>query len=100
MIEHLIITTLWIWGIHCLLSPDHEYLLHKVGDMLERNIGTWACKPLFLCPPCMSSIHGIFWGIVLYGVSFKVIVFVICLVGLNFIIKSFIYPEYEDTESN
>lgn len=88
----LVIGVLWTWGIHCLFSEG--YILEPVGLVIEKAIGTWACKPLFLCPPCMSSVHGIiifFWIVDLPW--YNVFVYVICLTGINFIIKEWLYLE-------
>jgi hypothetical protein len=94
MINNLLIATAWIWGVHCLFYEG--YLFEKLGNKLHDEVGDWICKPLFDCPPCMSSIHGVIFGIIFYGVSIKVIPFIICLCGINYVIKSFVYPEYED----
>lgn len=95
MVEQLIIASAWVWGVHCLFSEG--MILEKAGYTLERIIGTTICKPLFLCPPCQSSIHGLAFGLYFYGLSFQILIFIICLTGLNYAIKKIIYPDYEDT---
>lgn len=94
MIENIILISAWCWGVHCLFNED--YILGGIGLVIERTIGTTLCKPLFLCPPCMSSIHGFAWALYFYGLDFKIIPFVIALTGLNYVIKTFVYPEYID----
>lgn len=97
----LIAASLWCWGVFTLF---HEgYLLERVGNILRkeddnsppRMLGTWFTKPLFDCPPCMGSIHGFIFGVYAFGFSWTVPAFMICLCGLNFIVKSLLYPEYE-----
>lgn len=94
MIEDIILISAWCWGIHCLFSEG--FVLEKISIIMEQVLGTWTCKPLFLCPPCMASIHGFTWGLFFYGWSWQLIPFIVSLCGLNFILKSFIYPEYEE----
>jgi hypothetical protein len=43
----------------------------------------------------MASIHGAAIGLFWWGIDLRVIPFMICLCGLNFIIKNIIFPEYE-----
>lgn len=33
-------------------------ILDPLATWLEERLPEWACKPLFACPPCMSSVHG------------------------------------------
>ena len=99
MIEPLFLTTALIWGVHGLLNPDDNLLLNGVGGLLERTLGTTFCKPLFLCPPCMSSVYGTASGLVYFGLSLKIILFVICLLGINYAIKKTIYPDYYEDQS-
>lgn len=93
MIEHLIIASLWCFGIYAIF--DSRHLLGRLGGWLQLNIGITACRPLFLCPTCMSSIHGTIWAVYFYGISWSIILFLISLAGLNFIINSFIPDELE-----
>lgn len=94
----LLIGACWTWGVFTLF---HEgFILHKIGNILKEPYGlgyksNWYTKPLFDCPPCMSSFHGGIIGLLFFGLSFKVLTFMICLCGLNFIIKSILFPEYE-----
>lgn len=89
----LIIGSSWCWGVFTLF---HEgYLLERAGNTLRRELGSWFSKPLFDCPPCQASIHGFAIGFIHYGLSWQIPIFMICLCGLNFIIKSIIFPEYE-----
>jgi hypothetical protein len=89
----LLLMSLVTWGIYCLFSDG--YVLGGVGKFLIDNLGLWFCKPLFACPPCMSSVHGAIFGLFAFGFSWTVIAFIICLCGLNFILKSILFPEYE-----
>ena len=49
--------SLFIFGISALFSEG--MLLEELGNTLERKLGVWACKPLFACPICMSSVWSI-----------------------------------------
>lgn len=90
----VILCSAWIWGIHCMFSEG--FIFYKAGVFLEKTIGTTACKPIFLCPPCMSSVHGVVWSIA-FCIPVKMIIpFIIALCGVNFIIKKFVYPDYEE----
>lgn len=84
----------WTWGFSC---PFQEgYVLHPVGKKMWDNWPEWVCKPLFACPPCMSSLHGFAISAVYFDFHiFPMAAYMVCLCGLNFIIKSILYPEYE-----
>jgi hypothetical protein len=89
----LIIACNWCFGI---FTPFHEgYILESIGDRIRSVIGKQLSKPIFGCPPCMASIHGAAIGLFWWGIDLRVIPFMICLCGLNFIIKNIIFPEYE-----
>lgn len=92
-IASLIIVSLITWGIYCSFSDG--YIFGNVGGYLIKNLGLWLCKPLFACPPCMASVYGGMFAVIYYDFKWQVIVFIVCLCGLNFIIKSIIFPEYE-----
>lgn len=87
MIEHLIINALWIWGFHTLFQPG--MILFKLSNKLTLMIPPrfeWIHKPLWLCPPCMSSIHG-FCGFFLAGHDITLIpAYLIALTGLNYLL--------------
>lgn len=91
----LIFGACWTWGIHCVFSEG--YLLAGVGNMIRKNVPKWAQKPTIDCPPCMSSIHGFAISAVYFDWHiYPMLAYVVCLCGLNFVIKSILYPEYED----
>ena len=85
-IELLLITSLWIWGVHGFfqlsgLSEGLNWLPSKIT------------KPLWDCPPCQSSVHGtISFALFHHDINlFLWPVFVFCLCGLNYIIKEHLY---------
>lgn len=81
----------WTWGVNCLMSEG--YILAPVGLVLERVLGTWFCKPLFLCPPCQASVHGPAIFILFVDLDwYYLFPYVIALTGLNYIIKEHLYP--------
>ena len=88
-IIHIIIASLWCFGVYAVFDNDH--LLGKVGTFIEAKTSTNFIRPLFGCPPCLASVHGFIWGLILYGLSWQIIPFCICLCGLNFIIKNIIF---------
>lgn len=91
MIELLFLTSFWIWGVFTLFHKG--FLLARVGDFFCNKVGNEICKPIFACPPCMASIHGtIFYIYFLPNGGFdNWVVFCVALVGINFIIKEFLY---------
>lgn len=88
---YLITGSLWIFGVYALFDNDH--LLGKLGDWIELKTSTNFIRPLFCCPPCMASAHGLLIGLLLFGASLTIIPYVICLCGLNFIIKKAIFHD-------
>jgi hypothetical protein len=109
----------WTWGFR---APFQEgYFLEKVGNLFRTEtddspslfVGNWFTKPIFDCPPCMASFHGFCIAFayftdtnLTYAISnchhsfvayffLKVFAYMICLCGINYILKSIIYPEYE-----
>jgi hypothetical protein len=90
-IGELILGSLWCYGVYALFDNDH--LLGPVGDWLEKFTSVTFCRPLFGCPPCMASVHGAMIGIGLFGISWTILSYCICLCGLNFIIKNIIFHE-------
>jgi hypothetical protein len=81
----------WIWGVHCLLSEG--YLFDKVGHLIDR-LPEFLSKPLYQCPPCQSSIHGIVIFFIFSDQDwYYVFLYVLALAGVNYIIKEFLYPE-------
>jgi hypothetical protein len=86
----LIIGSLWIWGIFALF--DEGNLLWPIRKRIEDlGLGMWI-KPLFSCPYCCASVHGLLISAYFYGPSLVTIPYIICLCGLNFIIKEYLYP--------
>lgn len=89
----LIFGAAWTWGIYCIFSGG--YLLQKIGDKIK-TAPKWVYKPLIACPACMASVHGFI--ISAYYCDFRIwsmVAYMVCLCGLNFILKEIIYPEYE-----
>lgn len=102
----LVFGVCWTWGFR---TPFQEgYFLEKVGRFFRTEdedssppeyFGNWFTKPVFDCPPCMASLHGFIIASFYYGAAglnlLIVFGYMVCLCGINFIIKSIIYPEYE-----
>lgn len=83
------IASLWIWGVFA--AFDEGNLLWFARNNFEKTGGMWLAKPLFSCPYCMSSVHGGTIGFIYYGFDYRVIGLMLCVCGLNFIIKEYLY---------
>jgi len=88
----LILTSLWIWGFHGFFQLNDFF----TGKYSRFELPIFIRKPLFDCPPCMSSIHGtisyfLFTDYPSYHAITLWIAFCFCLCGLNYIIKEHLY---------
>lgn len=94
---YLFTTSAAIWGFHILFQEGH--IFEKFAEwFIESDEGNqkkraWIAKPLFDCPICMSSIHGLLWFFIGLPVFFHdalpirlLIPFLLCLCGLNTVI--------------
>lgn len=92
----LALAVCWIWGIYCIFNT--KYLLGWVHAWLEHFTNHTIMKPVMACPPCMSSLHGVFlyWGLFPEFNFLQFIFFIVLLTGVNFLIKEFIYQEIEE----
>ena len=87
-IELLFLTSLWMWGFQGFFD------LSGLADSVdETKMPTWIKKPLFACPPCMSSFHGTISFLMFHNNLHLLLwpIFVFCLCGLNYIIKEHLY---------
>jgi hypothetical protein len=98
----LIAGAAWTWGFFCIFRDG--YFLAPIGNLLRKTLptspetyaATWYTKPLFDCPPCMSSLYGLSISAGYFHFHIlEMIVYVVCLCGVNFVIKSILFPEYE-----
>lgn len=90
----LFISSFWIWGVHfCFMGNQ---IFGKVGEWLNNRLPKWACKPLFLCPMCMASVHGtvIYLASPMHYLWYMHLLFVVALCGLNDIIDG-LTADYE-----
>lgn len=80
----------WVWGVKCLF--DEGMLLGFIGKLMRDKMPSWLSKPLFDCPPCMSSVHGTLVYLIFYpeGV-FLWFFYIVVLCGVNYIIKTWLY---------
>lgn len=82
----LVLAALWIWGIYFMCRRGQIFV--DIGNVGKKVLPKWLQKPLFLCPMCMSSIH----GTLIYVVSpmhynfWLHALFLVTLCGLNVII--------------
>lgn len=92
---------LWIWGVHCAMTMVFSKVASKIEVWMIMKLplntrqARTILKPMFLCPPCMSSLHGLVLFLVLFQgwPLYHVIAYIIVLAGLNYIIKEALYPE-------
>lgn len=104
-ILNLVVSSLWIWGFHCVFSPGFigydsveklfQYLIgHAKGRIIWSDMHKkYILKPIISCPACMASVHGILMAIWLQMPIQQLPVFLIALCGLNFIIIEVLYGE-------
>jgi hypothetical protein len=94
----LFLTSLWSWGVHAFFELTGIELWFRGVDSIPPIIPLpeWIRKPLFECPPCMSSLHGTiaFFIIGDFSIYFWP-VFCFCLCGLNYIIKEHLYAKVD-----
>lgn len=86
----LIIGAVYCFGVYKIFDD----ILISVRAKIEIVISAKWCKPLFTCPPCMGSFHGLYIGLVLFGVDWLILPYCICLCGFNYIVNSLL-PQYE-----
>jgi len=79
----LILNALWILGFSKLFEAGMIFEEIDVWIMTKLNVNHhWLLKPVYACPPCMSSIHGLI-GAVFFGIPFILIpVYIVMLAGL------------------
>ena len=87
----LALNSLIIMGIHVLTR--HGMLLQPfVNDDWNEYIR----KPLYDCPPCMSSVWGIL-GWLYFAPDFNIILYLLALCGLNGLLSAIFYLTWEHT---
>lgn len=90
-INLIFVGSLWCYGVYAVFDNDH--LLGPLGNWIEKKTSTAFIRPLFGCPPCQASIHGLAIGLIFFGLSFTLIPYIICLCGFNFVIKNIIFND-------
>lgn len=55
-LQLLFLNFLLVFGIWKLFQKDEVF--GALGDWLYKRLGEYWSKPLFNCPPCMSSVYG------------------------------------------
>ena len=87
----LALNSLIIMGIHVLTR--HGMLLQPfVNDDWNEYIR----KPLYDCPPCMSSVWGVL-GWLYFAPDFNIILYLLALCGLNGLLSAIFYLTWEHT---
>ena len=94
---HILIVSVWIFGINCLFAKDHFF--EKIGNLFRTETDdippqyemNWLTKPLFDCASCMASVHGLLWYFLGFPLCFHdalplrlLIPFLISLCGWNY----------------
>lgn len=81
----LIHATFLIWGIKCLFAPGYLLFFNR------ESWPDWVKKPLFNCPPCMSSVWGTVWFISTDASSVTSwVTFCVMLCGINYLLVNFL----------
>lgn len=87
MIEHLAIASCLCLGIYKTFQPG--MIFHYLGYLIVNYTPTVLHKPLFKCPPCTASIWGTSYYLIYVGLDWNILLFVMCLAGLNFFTTQF-----------
>ena len=89
-ITHGFLNALWIIGIWNAALPGQildPIATWMAGDSksvppIEGNLPDWINKPLFLCPMCQASVHGLLWWLMFKPVPLMLLpVYIVCLSG-------------------
>ena len=89
MIEHIIISSLCIIGLH--VAMWEGMILYRVRLFLDKltESARIVRKPLYGCPPCMASLWGsVIWFALGNSMEWRLVLFVNAVAGLNYIIIS------------
>jgi hypothetical protein len=87
---YLIASSVYCFGVFKIFDD----LLLPVRARIELLLGPKWSKPVVTCPPCMGSLHGLYLGLIFFGIQWQVLFFCVALCGLNYIIQQLL-PEYE-----
>lgn len=85
MIYHLIICSLFIFGIWNAFNPG--FIFEKADIWLDEHLPEIIYKPLIGCHICMASVWGSAYYFLFVGVDVDVLVFVPAVSGLNLFAK-------------
>lgn|ERR1700741_1574231 len=89
MLQHIIINSLIIIGIHITCWPD--MLFEAIANELDGLLPPWLRKPLYDCVMCMSSIWGFSYLLCIHpnciDSVLKVIAHILAVCGINAIIN-------------
>lgn len=94
MTVQILLTSLWIWGVHA--STTDRMIFARVARI---KLPDWITFPIYECPICMSSFHGLLLAVLWFGfpmhihelMGFKIIIpeivlVIPCVAGLNYIL--------------
>lgn len=89
-IAYLIIGSVYCFGVFKVFDD----LLISVRERIEYILGAKWSRPIVSCPPCMGSFHGMYLGFMFFGLSWSILLYCVCLCGLNYIVNSLL-PDYD-----
>lgn len=93
MIEQLVITSAFIWGIKAV--TEYPFIFYKQANWINSVLPIWVVKPIYKCPVCMSSVHGTYFFFYFdQSGLLNWVIFVFALCGIQYLIVEFLYPEY------
>lgn len=81
---------LWIIGVWNAAEPDEilgsiaNWMSGSPSQGIPRHVPEWITKPLYDCPVCMASVHGILWWCLFQPFTVWLLPFyVVCLSGAS-----------------
>lgn len=95
--KEVLLNSFWCIGFHILLAFDFS-ILRPIGYRLEKALPDWMLKPLFTCPICMSSVHGLLFLSFFQFSAPNWFLHIGALVGFNALLVGTIYKLFPDQE--
>jgi hypothetical protein len=92
-IEHIIIGAMLITGIWA--ACGKEMIFGELADYAEKILPHNLCKPLFVCPACMSSIWGTAYWLYAGGDLKHWIIYILCLCGVMHLVSIHFLKNHE-----
>lgn len=85
-LTELLIASAWCFGFYKAFSEG--MIFERLDLWATKHFPDWLYKPTIGCTICMASLHGFTFYTLFVGLDWQVILFVVCLSGLNAVISS------------